>query len=168
MDPFERICRYLYGELPIEALRSALAEAPRLEEALGKTAYRDLLAFDPCAGGETGFRERSLELFEERLPGRLLSIRARHVCEQMVNGSKDLVPGIKEMSALRDEPGGDTIVPAVFDGLASETPTLVDARQEANWDPSALAVYRAAAARQLPALLSAARAAAQAFLAQNP
>ena len=103
MDPIERICRYVYGELPVEALHGALVEMPALEEVLGKTEYHDLVTFDPVTGRENGFRRSTFELFEARLPGVLLKARARRVCQQMLGGEKDVVQGVQEMSLLREE-----------------------------------------------------------------
>ncbi|MBX7112788.1 MAG: hypothetical protein K1X64_00540 [Myxococcaceae bacterium] len=130
MDPIERICRYVYGELPVEALHGALVEMPALEEVLGKTEYHDLVTFDPVTGREHGFRRSTFELFEARLPGVLLKARARRVCQQMLGGEKDVVQGVQEMSLLREERCGEQFVPRIFADLEHKALVLLTINQD--------------------------------------
>jgi hypothetical protein len=157
----DRICRYVYGELPWEAFQELLTDSPFLEGLLGKTEYLDLLSFHQGAGSETSFRAEVRDLFERRFPGQLLKIRARHVCEQMLSGSTNLLVGLRELNALRHQPGGE-VIPLSFVGLASETDSLPAPSQYDRWDARALEARLSELGRYKPAILDAARA----FLAQ--
>lgn len=157
----DRVCLYVYGELSLEAFQSALHDAPALETFLGKTEYLDLSSLGQGATSEA-VRARVRELFERRFPGRLLGLRARQLCEQMISGARNVLVGLREMTALYHQPEGDKIIPVVFVGLASETDGLPSPEQYPRWDERALQAHLLALDRYKPAIIEAARG----FLAQ--
>jgi hypothetical protein len=123
----------------------------------------DLLSFHPGAGSETAFRGQVRDLFQRRLPGELLKIRARHLCDQMLSGATNLLVGLRELTALCHQPGGEKVIPLSFVALESETDSFPAPSQYHLWNERALEARLSELERYKPAILDAARA----FLAQD-
>lgn len=129
MDPrvipiLECLCRYIYGEVSLEAVQELLRRSPFVEESIGKAEYLDLLALDTDVLPEGVCRTRARYLIDRRFPGQLLKRRAHHVCEAILQGTMDLTMGIRKMVSFRHEPHGEEVIPRDFAGLDCETASL--------------------------------------------
>jgi hypothetical protein len=85
------------------------------------------------------------------------AVRARRLCEGLLDGSVELLAGLRELCRLHHQPGGDEVVPDVFLGLHSDTDRFPGPAQYALWEPEALREHLAELEQYRPRILSAAR-----------
>ena len=130
--------RYLYEGLPLGDLNIWLSESSFLEELLGKTEFLDLLSSNVESTSEGRFRANLRNLVERTFPGGLVTLRAKRICQAMLDGSMDVLAGVRAMSALYHQPGGESVVAQTWVGLDSETDSFPTPDKYPLWEAIAL------------------------------
>ena len=78
------------------------------------------------------------ESVEHRFPGAPLTTRAKRICEAMLDGSMEVLAGVRAMSSLYHQPGGESVVAQTWVGLDSETDSFPTPDKYPLWEATAL------------------------------
>jgi len=128
----DQVLKYLDGELSPQQLERWCVRTRAFETLFGEEGHTKLLTLG-AAQQEEAIWSKLRELLADRLPAEALRERARRVCEGLLDGSVDLVNGVRKMWVLRQ---GDVEAWARIDRALGSVPAP---EQYALWGPAALA-----------------------------
>lgn len=142
-------------------LLDLLAEHSRIFALTGRRFLVICQSDDPTLAvgpfGARGLAWNPRESFEHRFPRPSLGGRAKRICEAMLDGSMDVLAGVRAMSALRHEPGGESVVAQIWAGLGSETESFPTPDKYPLWEATALRAQLNGLERYRTAILEAAK-----------
>jgi hypothetical protein len=128
----DQVLKYLDGELSPQQLEQWCVRTRAFETLFGEEGYTKLLTLG-AAEQEEAIWTKLRALLGERFPAEALAERAVRICEGLLDGTVDIVGGVRRMWILRQ---GDVETWARIDRSLGSVPAP---EQYGLWEPTALA-----------------------------